>query len=198
MLGLGLGARALDHVVQVERPVARQHDDRAEPTPEELAERRADARVHELRRERERERQVERAGREVHRGQHHAAALRRGAQAESVRLEPVDAGRQVLAVELERADRQVRERRLPGERAQLRRSQTLVASLDRLRIVGRHAGDPSLCDPSAANRFWNRLYESILESVCALTAVCPRSTLGPRTGCTAESGRTNTCGGDPV
>ena len=76
MLGLGLGARALDHVVQIERPVARQHHDRAIAARDELADRRADARVDEPRREGERERQVERARREVERGQHHAAAVR--------------------------------------------------------------------------------------------------------------------------
>ena len=178
--------------------MARQHHDRAIAARDELADRRADARVDEPRCEGERERQVERARREVERGQHHAAAVRCRSQAEGVRLEPVDARRQVLAVELERAERDVRERRLCRESAQLRRSQTLVASLDRLHIVGRHAGDPSLCSPFAANRFWNRLYKSILESVCALTSECTRTRLGPRTGFTAESGRTNTCGGDPV
>ena len=61
-----------------------------------------------------------------------------------------------------------------GEGAQLRRAQTLVASLDRLRIVGRHGADPSLCE--------QRRGKSILESVLSIdTGIGLRLDLRART-----------------
>jgi hypothetical protein len=126
---LGLGADALQQMVEVERPVSCEHHDRAEAASGETVDRRTHPRLDERRLEAERARQVEAARGEVDGRQHDAAGQLRRADAERVRLERVDPEREVLAVELERPDRHVRERSALEHDAQLGRVQPLVPDL---------------------------------------------------------------------
>src|SRR5262249_22116601 len=113
----------------VERPVAGEDDDRAEAAAGEAVDRRAHPRLDELRLEAQRPGQVEAARRQVHGRQHDAARSLRRADAERVRLERGDPEREVLAVELERPDGDVRERRALELGAELGRVQPLVPDL---------------------------------------------------------------------
>lgn len=129
MVALRLGACTLEQVIEIQRTVAREHHDHPEPPMDELADGRANPFVHEVGRKRERELHVQTSAREVHGRQYDASRACGGTQTEPVRLERVDAERQVRTVELKRADRNVGDRRFLHDGGKLGWVEPFVATL---------------------------------------------------------------------
>ena len=187
LLGLGLGAGALEQMIQVERPVPGEHDDHREAAQRELPDGRADPGMHELSLEGQREGQVEAAAGEVDGWQDDAAAEPRRAQAERMGLERVDAERKVLTVELERPDRHERDRRACELGAKLRRMEAFVAPLDAA-LVRRGAHPRGGWKSSSEMPSWIRRYEAFAPRFGPpSTSIGPSETTGIAPAATACS-----------
>jgi len=128
-LRLRLGTGALQQVVEIERTVSGDDDHDAEAPPDQAVDNGAHPGMNQLWLERERERKIQAAGGKIDGRQHDPACELGRPQTQAVGLERVDSEGEMLAVELERADRNEGERREFDRAPKLGRVKTLVAVL---------------------------------------------------------------------